>query len=423
MNNVLKLILGLAALAGVSALLVWAFLEGRAEMDREREREQPVSAPQRIFQEAGGDVVLKLDKATQDKIGLKAEPLAHTQMHPEAVAYGKLEVDPSRVFTLRAPFAGRLIGAADAPWPNLGATITQGAAIGEVTVRIAPTDRVGLQGQLATARGDVEDITASLAASRASFDRARKLNTEDGSVPEKTVQSAEAKVKGEEAQLKAATEKVRQLEAVLSGSGGTSAGRSAPLSAIQGGEAIEVLAQPGELVESGQPILRIARFDHVLARVDLPAGEHAVDLGAAGRIAVLGYDDQFVAAEPVALGASSSSATQGREIVFGVAESGFPLRPGMAVSAFLPRTGDPLSGVTISRSAVVRHDGKAWAYVQLDGERFKRQEIELDYPTRDGWFMSQGLKAGDRLVSVGAQALLSEEFKFQIHVGEEAEGK
>jgi hypothetical protein len=421
-QRTLKLLLGLAAGASVGVLLIWAFLEGRAEMERERERERPVNAPQRVHQEPGGEVVLKLDKAAQDQIALKIEPLQPVQARPEAIAYGKFEADPSRVFVVRAPFAGQLSQRGNAPWPNLGAAVQQGAVVGEISLRIVPTERVALQGQLAQARSDVGNIKASLKASRAAFDRDRKLNAEDRSIPEKTVQAAEAKVKGEEAQLDAAKEKVTQLEAVLSGSGGASSMKSIPLSAIQDGEVIEVLAQPGEMVESGQPILRMAHFDRVLARVELPAGER-VDPIATARIAVLGYDDRFLEAERVALGTPISSVTQGQEFVFTVAATDFPLRPGMAVSAYLPRTGEPLSGVTLPRSAVVRHSGKAWVYVQLDDERFARREVSLDYPTKDGWFESQGLEAEKRVVSVGAEALLSEEFKFQIQVGEEAEGK
>ena len=54
---------------------------------------------------------------------------------------------------------------------------------------------------------------------------------------------------------------------------------------------------------------------------------------------------------------------------------------------------------------------------------FVRREIQATQPTDDGWFVSNGVKAGERVVASGAQLLLSEELKSQIQVGDEAEQK
>lgn len=422
MTKNFKFLLSIATIVVVVGVLTWAFLEGRAEMEREQERERPVKTPERVFREASGEVVLKFDKAAQERIGLKTETLQPIQLRQETTAYGRLEADPAQTFVVRAPFAGQLVQHGDVPWPSLGNSIEEGAVVADLDIRIVPMDRVGLQGQLAQARADVEIIKASLKASRAAYERDRKLNAEDRSVSEKAVQAAEAKVKGEEAQLVGAEQKVRQLDAVLSGNGTSSSAKTLPLSAALSGEVVEVLAQPGEVVESGQPLFRIARFDRVLARVYLAAGEQ-VDPNSSARVSVLGHDDRLLDAERVALGSSITPATQGQEFVFAISEAGFPLRPGMAVSAYLPQTGELQSGVTVSRSAVVRYGGKAWVFVRVDDERFQRREINVEKPIKEGYFVSQGLDAGDAVVTQGAQSLLSEEFRFQIQVGEEAEGR
>ncbi len=48
------------------------------------------------------------------------------------------------------------------------------------------------------------------------------------------------------------------------------------MNAATGGQVVEVLAQPGEAVESGQTVLRLCRFDRLLAKVDLQPGRSAV---------------------------------------------------------------------------------------------------------------------------------------------------
>src|SRR5204863_449442 len=68
-----------------------------------------------------------------------------------------------------------------------------------------------------------------------------------------------------------------------------------------------------------------------------------------------------------------------------------------------------LNGVTVPRAGVVRHDGKAWVYVQAGDDSFSRREITLDRPTENGWFIFEGVTGKERLVVGGAQTILSEE--------------
>jgi multidrug efflux pump subunit AcrA (membrane-fusion protein) len=70
------------------------------------------------------------------------------------------------------------------------------------------------------------------------------------------------------------------------------------------------------------------------------------------------------------------------------------------------------------RAAIVRLHGQAWAYVQTDEQTFIRRQVPLDQPAEGGWFIPGGFEPGERVVVGGAQVLLSEELKSQIHVGD-----
>jgi hypothetical protein len=92
--------------------------------------------------------------------------------------------------------------------------------------------------------------------------------------------------------------------------------------------------------------------------------------------------------------------------------------PGMALSAWLQLPGNARPGFLLPRSAVLRHDGRTWVYVQEEEEKFVRKPVTLDTPMDDdrGWFVSEtagGIHAEDLLVLTGAQSLLSEELKAQ----------
>ena len=407
-------------LVGVGALLIWAFLEGRTELAREREREQPIKVPPRVSRSTAGEIILTLDPETQTRIGLKTENLGPATVQPEITAYGRLQEDPALSFTVRAPVAG-VLRRNSRDWPEIGESLSEGTSFGDLDPRLSPVERLDLHARLATARADVEAFQANLVAAQAAFERARVLNAEDKNLSDRALQEAEARVKGEEARLVAARENVRQLEATLAVSSGN--GHLLPLSSGRGGEVVELLTQAGETVESGQPILRTARFDSLIARVDVPPGETALASVSTARILPLGREDTSFRGERVSLAATVDSKTLGQGFLFRFSTRGAALRPGTAVTAYLPVAGTRKQGVSIPRSAVVRYGGKAWAYAQVEGDQFARREVALEEPTDNGWFVGSGFAPGDRVVVAGAQVLLSEEMKSQIQILEEAENK
>lgn len=404
--------------AGVAALLVWLFLGGRQELARERERERAVKVPPRISR-VGGEAVITLDRDTQARIGLRTAALVARSLSPEVVAYGTFQEDPARSFTLRAPVAGVLRPPPAGRWPDIGARLADRAVVGVVEPRFAPVERVDLASRLATARADAEAATASLTAARAALERNRTLNAENKIVSDRAVQEAEARVKGEEARLRALQETARLIDASLRAVSGPTGPR--PLVVERGGEVVEVFAQPGETIEGGQPILHTARFDRLLARVHLAAGQSTDRPAGTARIVVFGHEAESLRGLRIGLGAAVDPTTRGQTLLFRVERRGFPLRPGASVTAYLPLSGQARAGVVLPRSAIVRSEGRAWAYVQGGDRGFTRRPVPLDTPAGGGWFVSAGFEPGERVVVEGAQTLLSEELKYQIQIGGEGE--
>ena len=77
--------------------------------------------------------------------------------------------------------------------------------------------------------------------------------------------------------------------------------------------------------------------------------------------------------------------------------------------------------VSVPRGALLRHDGRAWVFVEAEPGRYVRREVALDQPSEGSWLLRGGVRLGERVVSVGGQSLLSEELKSVIHVGEEGQ--
>jgi hypothetical protein len=171
------------------------------------------------------------------------------------------------------------------------------------------------------------------------------------------------------------------------------------------------IAERGDLAAFAESLVSLSK---VLVELDLPpgAGGNATPTGA--RLVALGAEDKPIEAQLLGPAMAVDPQMQGRGYLFLVTSNPSRLAPGAALTGFLSLPGDEQSGVTLPREAVVRFNGAAWVYVQTGEDAFQRTEVALDRPLEQGWFVREGLKPGDKVVTVGAQQLLSEELKGQV---------
>lgn len=393
----------------LSFLLVLVLFTFGCKRDRDDESAQKKHTdPAVVTRTAEGETIIRIAQPVQDRIGLRTAVVEQASLAPELIAYGRLEEDPSHSFTVRSPVAGTIQNDSRSPWPSIGQTLARAAVIGRVEPRIAPTDRVTLTNQLAVAHSDVNSAAATVEAARAAYERARVLNADAKNVSDRVVEEARSKFETERARLEAARETVRTIESSLQ-SGGPAA--SEPLVLQSQGTVVEIMAQPGESVEAGTPLLRVSRLDRLVARIDLPIGETLPPSAAIARIVPAGQEHQPMEADRIATAAVVDQKAPGQAFLFRLRESRFGLRPGLAVTAYMPTGAAKRAGVTVPTAAVVRLSGKAYVYVQSAAEQFTRKEIRTDTPVASGYFIGNQLATGTRIVVSGAQTLLSEEFK------------
>ena len=86
----------------------------------------------------------------------------------------------------------------------------------------------------------------------------------------------------------------------------------------------------------------------------------------------------------------------------------------MQVSAVSSTSSKLSDGVIIPNTAIIWYAGKSWIYKKTAEDKFSRIAVTTDAEVENGWFYQGKLKAGDEVVTSGAQLLLSEEFKSQI---------
>src|SRR5262249_55790801 len=248
-------------LVALDAVVLWSYYVLYIK-DKDAKAGEKKEEPKVEKDDEGGANIVKLDDDTCMRLGISWTKKPKTgEFQPEILAYGRLVDDPTQTFTLRAPLAG-LLGHPDGhDWPMLGTQLTDNFTVASLKPRYTPTDLVDLRNKLANAHSEVKTASANLVAARAAKERNEQLKTE-GLAQAQTVTDSIAKCLAEEAHLHAAEDAVRLYEAALSAAGNPK--DQLPLVLAKGGEVEEVLVQPGEAVESGQPILKVRRFDRAL---------------------------------------------------------------------------------------------------------------------------------------------------------------
>lgn len=175
----------------------------------------------------------------------------------------------------------------------------------------------------------------------------------------------------------------------------------------------------GKAVASQPDLIAFARLlasqQTALIRVDLPLGENLKVPPTGGRVASVASAENPRPVEYLGPAASTDPQLQTEGYLFLMKVN--PLPPGTAVVAWLTIPGERQSGVVVPRDALLRHEGETFVYLQVGDDTFQREAVSLDRPTGDGWFVVANshspLQPRDKVVTVGAQQLLSEELKGQ----------
>ena len=245
------------------------------------------------------------------------------------------------------------------------------------------------------AKGQSDKIAAAAEESRSDVQRQKALHTA-GSTSAEAMQEADIKARASQADVQPAQAAVRLLESSMRETWGE------PLAAW---------------LMNGSPQLdELVNERSVLIQMSLPAAVSISDPPPTAM--VLGADGKPIPAQFVSRTGRVDPRFQGGILFYMAPRQEQGLFPGLATTAFLPH-GEPANGVIVGTDAVVWWQGRPWVYVQIDPQRFARRELPSDAPVPNGWFVSKGIKAGDRIVNKGAQQLLSEEFRSQIQVGED----
>lgn len=275
-------------------------------------------------------------------------------------------------------------------------------------------ERVTKAQTMATSAGAMQRrVEAEIAAARRKVQQA-----------EAAVRAREAMVRKAEAGARAARARIGQEQAMVRESAAALKGAQtqqgyASLRAETDGVVTQRLVSPGQVVQAGQAVLRVAQVRPIRLQANVPERELArIRVGGTVRVARRGAEEEPLALRvtSVAPAVDPTSRTGVVEAVYANEDDRF--RPGEYLKMEIS-LGDPAPAVVVAWSAVVREsqtsdgvlaDGErafVWiAEVGMNGEYVvKRQEVKLGARAEDAVSIREGLDGGEWVVVAPPQGL------------------
>ncbi len=337
------------------------------------------SAEEAPKEEGGGTGGISFLKEQQWKTPGFATAFATTGQVTESFqATGQVVPAAGRMARLSAPVAGVIEASGLAQSPAPGQRVAKGQVLAVLTPALGEGGSAYAQ-----ARAELREAEDEHA-------RAGRLYAVEA-VPQRRVHEAEIR-------LTAARE-------ALTAFGGTAASRAdgrivirAPLAGVV---ASRTLA-PGSRVDAGAELFTVVDPSVVWLEANVPAAEAArVSATSEATFRVPGADAPRRVRRTVSVGSVIDSVSRTVPVIYEVANSDGALKVGMHAQVAVG-TGQQAEGVVIPSSAILEEDGRPVAYVQPEGERFEKRELQVGGASGDRTLVLSGVESGDRVVTGAA---------------------
>jgi RND family efflux transporter MFP subunit len=350
--------------------------------------------------------------------GLQVVEVAVVDIASTIVVPGHIRTRTGGEVEVFSPFPGRLTG--ESSLPQIGDFVAKGQHIADVEPLISASDQFQLatttiqfKVSLQQAQQDLERAQEEVDIRRIELNRFQQLY-EGGAIPLKQVQTGEFDLKQAETKLQGARRTAEQFATVPSAPNSATAG--APIVAPIAGTVLGVGAAMGQQIDPTRSLLKIADLSTVW--VEAAVQEHDLDRtrqAKTAEITIPESGEQRLPAKLVTIGSAVDPQNRTVPIVYLVDNRDRVLKIEMFVQVRIP-TGSTAKALVIPSSAVLSTENASAVYVETQPGAFSRRTVQLGQRSGASVVVISGLNKGEKVVSVGAQALLSESRKAEIPV-------
>lgn len=337
-----------------------------------------------------GKVHLSEDEMQQANI--KVVSIQPQQASEQLVFTANIVANQDRIARVSPRVEGRLIKVS----ANLGDQVKSGQAL-------AVIDSI----QVGESRAEYRRAQSELQLAEANFKRSDRLYQEQV-VPQRQWLEAKSAYERAQASSRAATEHLRMLGG-LSGDGASTFILTAPFS----GTVIEKDAVLGELAKPDSSLFTVADLDTVWIEADISEKDLGkMSLGVPAMVTVSAFPNEVFQGKVSYISSMFDRQTRTVKARIELPNPDKKLRIGMFASAKIDLA-SAREALILPQEAIVLVDGKSTVYLQTD-DGFAARAVSTGEQLNNGVIVTDGLEAGDQVVTAGAYTLKSRQLKSQI---------
>lgn len=348
------------------------------------------------------DSIIVLDSIAQRLAAIQLETVG-TGGGDSLIANGTITYDANRVSVVASNVSGRLVTVR----ADLGQSVTAGALLATVE-----SPEVG------AIRGDLERARSIVEIAQRNYDREKRLY-EQQITPQRELLDAEATLRTAEADFRSATARLSAIGATDAGGGhGATFGLAAPIAGV----VVDRTASPGQSVGPSTSLFTIADLRNVWINVDVYERDLSrIRTGAAASVSPSAFSTEQLAGRVTYAGGVVDTASRTFKVRVEVANSNLRLRPGMFAQVRIAAARGATVGAQISVPEIAVQDvnGKQVVFVATPtAGQFVARAVNVGDRSAGRVVITNGLRAGDRIVVNGAFQLKAELMKASFGDGE-----
>jgi len=411
--------------------LIWGLGLSLAACGSEARRKRELAPGAEAKAEAAPDDSIRLTPEQIKANGIQTATATEREIDSTITVIGRVTARAGGAAQVFSPFAGRLI-ADQVAIPRIGSFVKQGAVIAEVDQIITAAERAQLSAAAAQFGGMAAQLSATAAQLQAAIDQAQhevafqqaeveraKRLYDGGAIPLKQLQTAEFKLRQSQAGLEGSRRAKEQYEAARAQSEAarrqqTDTPTRVPIRAPISGMVVAADIIAGQQIDPAKSLLTIVD----LSRVWIEVAVHESQLQAAQRSARVTFttpanSGRAYTGRLITINGVIDPANRSATVIFAADNPDGALKIGMTAEARIPG-GERARALLIPAAAALTEEGRSIVFVEVEPGAYQRRRVAVVERIGDSVVVSGGLKAGEKVVSVGAASLRSETLRGQI---------
>ncbi|CAN5637259.1 hypothetical protein BH11PLA2_BH11PLA2_44800 [soil metagenome] len=354
---------------------------------------------------------IELSPQAEQRLGLTVGMIRQDSVPRQRLYGGEVVIPAGRTILVAAPLGG-VVSAPASGLPNVGATVTKGQAILQLSPLLTPDSRANLAASMTDAQGQVNNAEAQRTLAKIALERAERV-LKEGAGSQRQVDESKAAFDVAGKTFDAVTARLDVLKKVL-GEIDRGTASAIAIDAPQAGILRALSVQPGQTVPLGAALYEIVDLAKVWIRVPLPV----TDVGTLNRtmpatIAPLsGTIRDGTSAAPVVAPPSANPLSGTIDAYFELPNPDLKYVPGQRVGATLLLNEQGI-GLLVPWSAIVIDiHGSTWVFVKTGEHRYARRRVEVLATRGPDAVLSRGPASGVSVVTAGAMELFGAETGF-----------